>query len=206
MGKSKITKISAQKRKNRVNIYVDGKFFAGIDNNVLVKYNLYKGKEVDKEALSAILDEEERFKGWNYALNLISYRMRTEKEIKDKLIKKGHKLEVVEKIIKHLKELELIDDEKFAEMWVKERVNAHPRSNFVLVQELFRKGISVELAKRVVERIVDTDVRHKMIQQLIEKAEKRYKNEDKDKRKRLILSYLSRRGFSYGEINEHKIE
>lgn len=206
MEKGKITKISQQKRQGRVNIYVDGKFFAGVDEEVLFKYNLYKGKEVDKKGLNAILDEEERIKGWNYALKLISYRMRTEKEIKDRLAKKGYNIDIIQNIIKRLKELELIDDEKFAEMWVKERIKAHPRSNFVLIQELFRKGIDIEMAKSIVERIVDANIRHKMIQQLIKKAEKRYKNEDKNKRRRLILSYLSRRGFSYGEISEHEIE
>ena len=203
--KSKITEISAQKRKNRVNIYVDGKFFAGIDNNILVKYNLYKGKEVDRDKLNAILYEEEKFKAKDYAYNLISYRMRTEKEMTERMERKGYNPHIIKEVVKDLEGLGLIDDEKFAEMWVKERIKIHPRSNFILVQELFRKGIDIELAKRVVEKIVDMEVRHKMIRQLIEKAEKRYKNEDREKRKRLILSYLSRRGFSYEEISKYKI-
>ena len=203
--KSKITKISAQKKQGRVNIYVDRKFFAGIDKGVLVKYNLYKGKEVNKEELNAILDEEEKFKAKDYAYNLISYRMRTEKEITERMERKGYNPRIIEEVVENLKGLGLVNDEKFAEMWVKERMETNPHSNFIFIQELLKKGVEEEIAKRVVDKLVGVEERSKMLKKLVEKAERKYKNADREKRKRLILSYLSRRGFSYEEISKYNI-
>ena len=68
-----ITKIEAQKKNNdRVNIYVDEKFFMAIYKELVFTFNLKKGQEIDPNYLKNILDDEMYMKAKNKALNILS--------------------------------------------------------------------------------------------------------------------------------------
>ena len=56
---SKITRIEEQKKKkNRVNIYIDGKFSLGLYKDTLIKYHLYEGKDITQSEISQIKNHE----------------------------------------------------------------------------------------------------------------------------------------------------
>ena len=56
----KITKIERQKRrKNRVSIFLDNTFFCGISENLMIKLDLFEGKEIDEEEISRLIKEKE---------------------------------------------------------------------------------------------------------------------------------------------------
>ncbi|GAI61233.1 unnamed protein product, partial [marine sediment metagenome] len=56
----KITKIERQKkRQNRVSIFLDDIFFCGISQDLLLKLNLFEGKEVDEEMMGKLIEEKE---------------------------------------------------------------------------------------------------------------------------------------------------
>ena len=56
----KVTKIEVQKkRKNRCNIYLDEEFAFGLDQDILLKYDLYKGRELSDADIEKILDSED---------------------------------------------------------------------------------------------------------------------------------------------------
>ena len=75
-----ITKIEAQKRKeDRVNIYVDEKFFMAIYKELVFTFNLKKGDNIDEEYLKKILKDEMFLKGKNKALNILSKAIFTHK-------------------------------------------------------------------------------------------------------------------------------
>ena len=81
-----ITKIEAQKRKeDRVNIYVDEKFFMAIYKELVFTFNLKKGDNIDEEYLKKILKDEMFLKGKNKALNILSKASQSEKKIREKL-------------------------------------------------------------------------------------------------------------------------
>ena len=81
-----ITKIEAQKRKeDRVNIYVDEKFFMAIYKELVFTFNLKKGDNIDEEYLKKILKDEMFLKCKNKALNILSKASQSEKKIREKL-------------------------------------------------------------------------------------------------------------------------
>ena len=64
-----ITKIESQKKRDdRVNIYVDEKFFMAIYKELVFTFNLKKGQEIDPNNLKSILDNEMYMKAKNKAL------------------------------------------------------------------------------------------------------------------------------------------
>ena len=84
-----ITRIGRQKNNNeRYNLYLDEKYAFSLDEAVLIKYQLSKGKVIEAFTLDEIVFDDEVRKAFNKAINFLSYRMRSEHEVKQKLIAK----------------------------------------------------------------------------------------------------------------------
>jgi len=120
----KITKIEQQKKnKSRYSIFINEEYSFSVSEDAVVKYSLAKNMELDDDFLEDILKAEEQNKANSYGLKLLSYRGRSEKEIRDKMREKGYELEIVEKTTEFLKEYDYINDSVFAENFIKDRIN-----------------------------------------------------------------------------------
>jgi len=73
---------------------------------------------------------------WDRAVKYISYKIRTEKEVREYL---GE--ECTEEIIAKLKDYKFINDEEYARMYAQDRERFRPRSQKMLNFELKRKGL-----------------------------------------------------------------
>ncbi|MBI3559162.1 RecX family transcriptional regulator [Candidatus Gottesmanbacteria bacterium] len=153
----KITKLEYQKKDpNRVNVYVDDKFAVGLEANDIIKLGIFSGQEISQEELNKIIGESEFGKLLNKAINFLSYRPRSEWEIRQ-FLKKKDPGAAQDDIIEKLKKLKLVDDETFAKWYVEQRNTFRPKSRRILEMELRRKGVKIkpetdlsetELAKR----------------------------------------------------------
>ncbi len=101
-------------------------------------------------------DEKAIQKALGRALNLISYRQRTEAELRRRLSEKAEP-DVVEAALERLKEQGLIDDAKYAREWSDSRSRRSPRSSRMIVRELVNKGVAPALAESSVEELDDDD-------------------------------------------------
>ena len=107
-----ITDITQQKKKNRYNLFVDGKFYSGIEFESLVKYSIKIGSEFDKKALDNIILESESIVAFNKALKLITKNLKSESEIIKYLNDKGFIESVIQNVVLKLKEYNYINDEE----------------------------------------------------------------------------------------------
>jgi regulatory protein len=193
----KITKINQQKKKkNRVNIYIDGEFSLSLYKDTAIKYHLYENKELTPTEISSIKKFEEITEAKEKARNYISYRERSKKEIKDYLINKGIREEVAEKVLADFEEASLIDDQRFATVWIKDRNKNNPKGNFALKMELKDKGIEEE---QIESLLLSIDEKENALK-VFEKAIKKYGRNKNSKKK--IFQYLKRRGFKTRTILE----
>ena len=87
--KQKITSITTQKRPGRFNVFLDGNYAFSVSEDVLIKFQLSKGKELDSADLEEIFQADALSKALNKALDYLSYSLRTEKETRQKLAKEG---------------------------------------------------------------------------------------------------------------------
>lgn len=200
MDKMKITKIESQKNKNRVNVYIDENFAFGIDIEILYKYSLEVDMEIDESFIKDVLQGEEQNRANNYALNLLSYRWRSECEIRNSMNTKGYSQDTIDNTIKFLKEQELIDDRRFAESFIKDKINFRDWGSYRLKQELFSKGVSKNIVDEVIEKYCDDEFERAM--NLASKKIKSYKNDDKNAIYRKLGGYLQRKGYSYDVISK----
>ncbi len=193
----KITKIKQQKKKkNRVNIYIDGEFSLGLYIDTVVKYNLYENKEITPSELSSIKNFEEITDAKERARNYISYRERSRKETKEHLLNKGIREEVAKKVLDDLGEANLIDDHRFANSWIKDRNKNNPKGNFALKMELMDKGIEESEIESLLQSVDEKENALKVF----EKAIKKYGRNKNSKKK--IFQYLKRRGFETQTVLE----
>lgn len=197
----KITSIEPQKNNNdRVNIYLDGKFAFGISIEILYKYSLEKDMEIDEEYIENVLKAEEKNRATNYALNLLNFKWRTEKEIRDKMLLKGYDEKIIQEAISYLKEQKLIDDKRFAEGFVKDKINFNKLGKYRLKNELYNKGISGDIVDEVLSENCDDELERAM--ELGRKKLPSYKNNDKNAIYRKLGGFLQRKGYSYDCISK----
>src|SRR5690554_1602431 len=115
-----ITKIEVQKRNNkRVSIYINNEFAFGLSMEISQKFNLEEGSSLKSDFIEEVLKEEEQNKANNYAINLLSYRARSKKEIEDRLKGKGYEDIIIEKTIEFLKAYKLLNDKSFAKDYIR---------------------------------------------------------------------------------------
>ncbi|KPK99417.1 MAG: hypothetical protein AMJ91_07865 [candidate division Zixibacteria bacterium SM23_73_3] len=197
MAKQKtITKIEQQKKNpRRRSVFIDGKFAFGVDEEVVSKLGLEKGEGLTESKIKEILIQKDENEAKQVALRFLSFRRRTEKEVKDKLKKKNFDERTIKSTIDKLKGYDLINDFEFATAWVKERLAHKPRGKKLLRQELWKKGIKKEIIDQVTEELCQNE--EKSASELMEKIKKRYRNLEPQVARRRMLSLLLRRGFSY---------
>ncbi|AZB41889.1 recombination regulator RecX [Bacillus sp. FJAT-42376] len=141
-----VTKItSQQKNAERYNIYLDyGKgeeFGFGVDEHTLIKFGLAKGKELSDLDIAEITTGDQIRKAYNSALDYLSYRMRSTKEIKQQLEKKEFQPETIQEVLHQLDESGLTNDQQFADAYTRTQWQAGKGPD-VIKQELFQKGIA----------------------------------------------------------------
>jgi regulatory protein len=199
-----ITKIETQnKNPKRKSIYLDDQFAFGLNQEIVYRYGLREGDRLAQKKIDEILKSEERRKAKEKALNYLSYRARSEKEIKDKLKKKEFPGTIIDEVISDLKRLNLVDDFEFASLWIKDRLEHKPKGERILKLELFKKGIKKEIIQKALEEFYPSKTEEMEIAlELVKKKERRYKDLDKMVAKRRLFNFLLRRGFSYEVVRE----
>jgi len=146
------------------------------------------------------MDEFEKF--YNKALKFLSYRPRSEKEIRDKLSGKKASEEIINKIISRLKKNNFLNDEEFAKWWIEQRTTFKPRSVRLIKIELKQKGIGQELIEERIDHLSSAIDDLGSAKKIIEKRLPRYKNLSRDEKFQKIARFLSSKGFSYDTIKE----
>jgi regulatory protein len=142
------TRISAiepqQRAKDRVNVYLNGEFALGLNSGVVVSLGLSVGQSISESRLKEIARAESLNKAVERACLLLSYRARTEKEIRDRLQRAGFDEDIIEETLVKLYALNYLNDEDFAEKLIQARRAERPMGRRAMGWELRRKGISPE--------------------------------------------------------------
>lgn len=193
----KITALKLQKRnKNRVNVYLDGEFAFGLSK--IVTAWLHTGQELSEEKIAELKSQDDVEIALQRALNYLSYRARSEKEVRQNLNKHGHAESVIDEVIERLKRGGLVDDKNFAETWVDNRSEFRPRGSQMLRIELRQKGIQDQVIADVLNDVDDSSLALKAAR----KKARRYQSLEWQEFRKKMNGFLARRGFHYGVISE----
>jgi len=138
-----ITKISTQKKnKARYNIFLDGAYAFSVDEDVLLKFQLKKGKEFSEEEITRVQHEDDIRKAYHSAIHFLSFRMRSALEIRQFLQKKEWSDSIIDVVIKELDHRNYINDLEFAKAYVRTYASSGKKGPMVIRQELLKKGVT----------------------------------------------------------------
>lgn len=191
-----ITSIEQQKKNpDRVNVFLNDQFVFGLHKYVAC--TLKVGDILDDSRIRMLEHENKIEEAFQKALKLLSFRPRTEYEMRSRLEKYGFTTSIIEDVIKRLGEKEYIDDQKFAEEWAENRSTFRPRGRRLLERELRLKNVGDEQIQSVLDDLPDEI-------ELARVAAKKYgsklKGLDEVNFKKKLYGFLTRRGFLYEDI------
>lgn len=191
----KITALEAQKKNpNRVNIHLDGEFAFGLAR--ITAAWLKVGDVLTDEKIAELQANDAHERALQQALLFLSYRIRSEKEIRQNLLKHEFSEEVIETTLEKLRASNLANDNEFARAWVENRSAFRPRSRRALTMELRQKGLDEETVQAAVSGVDEQALAYESAQ----KRANRLKGLEWGEFRRKLSEYLARRGFPYSVI------
>lgn len=191
-----ITGLKMNRDKTRARLYLDGSYAFTLSCEIALKNNLKAGQNISENRAEKLKSQHEQLSCFNSACRLISYRPRCEREIKERLERKGFNHEPIQQTIDRLKEKGLINDAAFARFWAENRASFKPQSSSLTLLELKRKGLTEQEAR---EAVKDHDDFENACRAALSRA-KKMPPLDYEVFYRRLGSFLKRRGFSYGAI------
>ncbi len=196
----KITKITQQKKlRERFNLFVDGKFEVGVDGSLILKYDIKVGDEYTEE-LKHDLENDDRIEmAYTGLLNFIAFRERCEQEVKDWLYKKKYH-DLSDELIARLKDRNYLNDERFARLFIRDRVKLKGWGPIRLRHQLNSKRISKQIIESEIESIREDYDFNQMALDLAERKLKHISSPTYKDKKRL-WSLLQRNGFEGASIS-----
>ena len=195
-----ITKISpAVKTEGRYNVFVDNEFSFSLDETQLVTLGLKKGDAIDEVQLSELKNKSDFGKNYIRAVDLISRRLRSEREIRDYARRKQWTEDNTERVIDRLCERGYLNDERFAESFVRSRANTRNFSATRMKVELQKKGVKPDIITNILAESDDYD-EMAALRKMIAKKINKYDDERK------LVAYLARQGFKYDDIKSALVD
>jgi len=195
----KITALRAGRgRGKQVNIFLDGKFAFSLEAEVATKAGLQVEQVLAADQIEALARADHFHRCLKAAFLYLSYRPRSESELRERFRQRGFGSDTQEAVITRLKELGLVDEMAFAQFWADNRQSFSPRSRWLTKLELRRKGVANDVIDQVVSNIGDDDSAYRAA---LSKARSLPQSDYQDFRQRLG-GYLKRRGFSYQVIDD----
>ena len=139
----------------------------------------------------------------NIALRFLFFFSRSEKEVRDNLLKKNAPYEIIEQIISWLLDHKFIDDEEFARRFIEQRIKLRPRGMRVIKMELRQKGISQEIIEEITAKNEgEEDNELAMAKRIVEKKIIKYKGLEKRDIYQKLGSHLASKGFNWDIIKQ----
>ena len=202
----------------KIHLSLDGEYIATVNADYWFTCGIKSGSEVSPEQLEELLAESARRKMMNKALDLLSMRDYSRRELSDKLVTKawekkeqkdmdlGSLKQQASDICDRLEELGLLNEERFARSYVDELLRRKHLSKSGLKTALIQKGVQRDIIETVLEE-VEVDP----VEQVRELLATKFKTRDlsDEKQKTRTVNALLRLGYRYNEINaamDHRLE
>ena len=202
----KITKIERQENnRQRLSIYLDGEFAFGLIDEIVLKHNINVNQTLQEDQIEDLLSEDEKKRAKQKAFSYLARRDHSEKELSDKLRRKGFREPIIIGLIEDLKQSQFINDGTFSRQFARNKIIQKPVGRRELAFSLKQKGISKDILEATLEEVYLEYDEKELALRLANQKLKTIKNIEPIKVKKRISDFLFRRGFNW-EIVEQVFE
>lgn len=191
-----ITKIVQQKRKkDRYSIFLEGEYSFSVEEDVLVQHALTKGKTLTQADIDDITQKDDYQRAYLMAIQFLSYRMRSIEEMNAYLQKKEIDPHWIADIIESLLKNQYLDDQRFAEMFVRDRMHQTSKGPQVINRELAEKGVNKQAIDAALVQFSE-DIQKEHAAHWLEKERRKRSKDSLKKREEKLRIKMLQRGYS----------
>ena len=184
-------------KQNKIHILIDGEYTFTVDAEYWYSSPYYSVKSIDNEEESAAFLEAVGSRcAFIAGLRLLSYSDYSEREMINKLCRKGHKKEYAVLAVEKLCDYGYLNDERYAANLAERLMKSKGMSVRAIKSELIHKGISREIADNVLETL-DFDPILRIIELLNTKYSRNLSDEKGIKK---TVAALQRLGYGWSDI------
>ncbi len=200
---SRITALVPEPRgPGSVRIEVDGERFASVAPDVVRTHGLHVGRELDQVLRARLEAEADVEAAYRTALRSIERRSFARADLGRRLLRKGHAHEAVEAALARVAERGLLDDAAFAANYVETR-SARGRGPLRLTRDLMAMGVERGIIDRAVAKHArESEGNGDVPLSLATRRAAQLRELPRQVKRRRVLAYLARRGFSGREVSE----
>ena len=191
-----VTEIKQTKR-GRISVYLDGEFAFTLHPEIYALSNLQKGACVEPWDLEELCAQSRQKEARERALNLLSYRDRTAKQLYDRLREKTDE-DSAAQAVERMEELGLVDDERYAGRLARDLRNLKHFGPDRIRQELLQKGIDRQVAQETVQTLMEGLDLQQELRELVDRRFRSLLNNEKDTKR--LVGRLLRMGYRYEDI------
>lgn len=190
-----------EKKKDQFQITLSSGKILRVSEEILVRYQLLKGREITDQEWENIVTENKRSTIYQCALHYLSYGLRTEKEVRDYLRRKEFESDDIVQTIQRLKEYQLVDDFMYAESYVRTYRREGTKGPRVVAQKLKEKGVSSNAIEHGLQYYSEEDSFQNAYKQA-EKLQRKYGRKTVVEKKQKVRQALLTKGFTTDIVNQ----
>ena len=190
-----------KKNKSRYTIKFKSGKVIGISEDCLISHKISIGQKLSPTLLSKI-DNDERLQSIKFkALNYLSYRSRSRKEVNISLLKKGFHQDDIDKVLKELVAKGYLNDKAFAKAYARYLIKTKRLGRIAVKNRFFVHSINQEVLNPILDKLYDKYPPELLIGEIVKK--KKYPNEFDMINDKKLVNHLKRKGFSWSEISTY---
>ncbi|MBU1087740.1 MAG: recombination regulator RecX [Candidatus Omnitrophica bacterium] len=129
------------------------------------------------------------------AFRLLKFRIRSKKEMENRLKQKNFSSLIIREVLDFLSDLGYLDDLAFARSWIINRRQLKPRSKRLITYELRQKGIDSDIIEQAFG-LLGNDSDFETAQELAKRKYEKLKQLSAQTAKQRLIGFLERKGFS----------
>ncbi|MBP3442089.1 MAG: regulatory protein RecX [Clostridia bacterium] len=195
-------KIAAKQGKGKkIHIHIDGEYLLTVDEDFWFSSGFISGDEIDDGDLAAFKEAAGSRLAFNSAMFSLDLRDHSERELRNKLLRKFDEASVnsaIEKLI----DLGLVNDRRYAEMLVRELYERKKYGKNRVRSELYKRGIDSVIINEVIEEY-ENEFETDNVKTIVDIIRKKYYNKLVDEKSRQkVVAALVRLGYSFSDIRQ----
>ena len=187
-------------KKNEYKILTDEKEYVLYDD-IIIKYELLLKKEISKKEWDTILKENNTLKSYYEGLKAINTKLRSEKELRDILKKKGHQSSEIDYALKRLNEEGYLNHKMYIEAYIHDALTLNVVGEAKILKDLENLGFHNKEIKEELDKI-DKSIYNEKIKKYIDKKLKANKKSANEFIKKITLDLINK-GFNKEDITRY---
>lgn len=194
-----ITDITPQKHnKHRVSVYVDNAYAFSLDEVDMVRLGLKIGRQMTEADIAECNVESNFSKAKGKAMDMLSRRAMSTKELRDKLMEKGFDSSIADMAIAEFTELGYLDDAAFAAMYIEQALEGKGWGKRKIKYELLQKGVDGAVINGVLEQFDEPP--HQRMAELLQVKYGELDLSDRRQQER-AMRFLASKGYDFSDIS-----